>query len=314
MSRTEITLTLPEGTQAGWHERFTDRLTLRLGEILDDLGRDPPLLMHRTDDLTGQLSIGQQVVPISYHADPIRAAEAAFARLHGLRWPVVIAPALAARGVAQGWWLRHAARRGLAIDDIQSLGKGAADDEAVAWRLAERHPLDLHVFAGRDARAVLHDATERKAEAMRAAAMTGLPILIPDDPKPDAALDADQARLRIGALRGPGFAAADLSGALIAEAPAMIDPAVVIALLTDETRLTRRLATLALARTGAPRFAQMMVVLTEQKHAVADIAALAEAAAGLVADVEPGAVMAPATHGLAAQFAAMALRGFAAAR
>jgi hypothetical protein len=115
-----------------------------------------------------------------------------------------------------------------------------------------------------------------------------LPVPKPPPPLHDPALGPDEATLALGALPLPAFAweaqggwRSSLAQALRAAAPALIDPALALALITDEARIPRRHAAAALARSGAVPIAQRMVEAAADPLAVVDLAAIVNAAAGI---------------------------------
>jgi hypothetical protein len=171
-------------------------------------------------------------------------------------------------------------RRALAVD--------AADEETIAWRLADRHPPRLTLRAGAEALAILGDDALRARAAQDAAFWSGLPIPIPPAPVADAMLGPGEAALSLGVLPMPGFAReadgawrAPLAKALRHAAPALVDPALALAMVTDEGRIPRRHGALALARTGAAGIARSIAAVIEDAFGMVDMAAIVDEAAGI---------------------------------
>lgn len=282
-----LSLALPAEAPEAWADAAAERFRLRLSRLAHDLGVSAPPLSVVRARTAPAVSFGG--TPLGPPRGPAGAmAEQVLAALPGvLAWPALLAPALAAQGFAETWWLRHAARRGLGLQDLLSLSAGA-DEEALAWRLAERHPPLLVVRAGRSAAKALADADLRERAARDSASWSGLPIPLPPPPEQDPFLAPDEAALSLGALGfapfradGAGGWRAALGQALWDIAPVLVDPALVLALLTDEARLSRRHATLALSRTGAVAIARRIAEASEESEDPVDLAAIVDDAAGL---------------------------------
>ncbi len=283
-----LTLSLPPARGAAWSAQVSERFGLSLRQLCRALGAPVPALE--------VIAAGEEVLLIvagTRHAvhGGVTAEEVARRlsdRLGLLAWPAVLAPALAVRGVGETAWLRHAAWRGVTVDALAQLAEGGADDETIAWRLADRHPPVLTLRAGARAIELLDDETLRERAAQDAATWSALPVPKPPPPLHDPALGPDEATLALGALPLPAFAweaqggwRSSLAQALRAAAPALIDPALALALITDEARIPRRHAAAALARSGAVPIAQRMVEAAADPLAVVDLAAIVNAAAGI---------------------------------
>jgi hypothetical protein len=283
-----LALSLPPGRGAAWSAQVSDRFGLSLRLLCRALGAPVPSLevVEEGEEVLLIVAGTRHAVYGGTTAEEIarRLAD----RLCLLAWPAVLAPALAARGVGETGWLRHAAWRGLTVDALARLAEGGADDETIAWRLADRHPPVVTLRAGAAAIGALGDETLRERAAQDAAAWCGLPVPKPPPPLHDAALGPDEAAVVLGALPLPSFAwdaqggwRSSLAQALRAAAPALIDPALALALLTDEARVPRRHAAAALARTGAVSIARRMVEAAADPIAIIDLGAIVNAAAGI---------------------------------
>ncbi len=203
------------------------------------------------------------------------------ARFATVMWRALLAPALAGHGVTPGWWLRHAARRGHALDALARLARGGASDEIVALRLAEL-PMPVPALAGGDQAIVaLSDTASRRQAAQAASEDTGLPVVIPTAPEWDAGCHQNELALLLGAWHGPGFAPDALAGELARLAPAFVDPASLVAMLTDEARFPRRLAALALAELGPVPLARRVVEFADSGAGRVNLRAMVEAALGV---------------------------------
>ncbi|MCU0983946.1 MAG: hypothetical protein MUC89_03250 [Acetobacteraceae bacterium] len=283
-----ITLTLPAGRGAAWSGQVVERFVLSLRLLCRALEAPEPAF-----------TVTEQGEEVALATDGVRlplppglAAEAVARRLDDriglIAWPAILAPALAARGVGETWWLRHAALRGLTVGDLAALAAGGADDETIAWRLADRFPPVLSLRAGERTAAAFGDASLRDGAAQQAASWCGLPVPKLPAPLRDAALGPDEAALALGALTLPAFAIGDwddprasLATALQQAAPALVDPALALALVTDEARVSRRHAAAALARTGAITIARRIAEAATDMFGMVDLAAIVDEAAGI---------------------------------
>lgn len=285
---TGITLTLPAGRGAAWTAEVRERFGLSLRRLCRALAAPVPDLAVAEEGEAVRL--GARGTELTVHGG--LGAEATARRLGDLAgllaWPAILAPALAARGVGETWWLVHAARRGLTLAELAALAEGGADDETIAWRLADRHPPALALGAGAEALPLLADDTLRTRAAQDAAFWCGLPIPVPPPPVHDAALGPGEAALCLGGLPLPAFAweaeggwRAPLGKALRHAAPALVDTALALAMVTDEARIPRRHAALALARTGPVAIARRMAEASEDPFGMVDLAALVDEAAGI---------------------------------
>lgn len=276
-----LTILLPEASDPAWVDVVRARVGGGAEAMAASLGLAPPSLVVTRQGSEAVLLAGPVRQPLGAAGVPMTLAVAAIETLSINAWQALIAPALAARGVGAQRWLRHAARRGLTVDELAALVRDDAPEELIAWRLADAHPPTFTLMAGRHAMATLADAEFRRAAAMEAATHAGLPIPIPGEPVPDPLLDDDQAVLMIGALRRPILPPAGLGRLLALLAPSLVDPALAVALLTDEARIPRRLGTLALASPGPVAVAEAMLRAMELAPWPIDLQAVVETASGI---------------------------------
>jgi hypothetical protein len=279
---------LAAGRGAAWTAQVVERFGLSLHRLCRALAApQPSLTVLEEGDAVALVVDGARIaLPEGMTAGAIARRLEDLSSV--LAWPAILAPALAARGVGATWWLHHAALRGLTLDSLADLAEGGADDETIAWRLADRHPPVLTLRAGAQAMAPLADRELRARAAQDAAYWCGLPVPIPAPPVHDAALGPDEARLALGVLPPPSFAweadggwRAPLAKALRHAAPALVDPALALALMTDEARVSRRSAAAALARTGAVVIAQRMAEAVSDPSGMVDLATIVDVAAGI---------------------------------
>lgn len=281
MSGPALTILLPEQADAA----LADAVQLRFGAAAEAmvtlLGLAAPSLVVTRQGSEAVLLAGPSRHVLEAPATPRAIASAALHALHRDQWEVLMAPALAARGIAARWWLRHAARRGLTVDDLAALARDDASEDRIAWHLADTYRPTITLMAGRDAHATLSDAAVRLAAATEAAALAGLPIPIPGEPVADPRVEDDEVVVMIGALRSPGFLPQGIGSVLGGLAPALVDPALATALLTEEARIPRRLATLALGEPGPVAVARAMLRALEIAPWPLDLVTVVEAAVGL---------------------------------
>jgi hypothetical protein len=283
-----LSLTLPEGRDRAWTEEVLARFDLSLRRLARALDAPVPEAPVTTEGDVVVLAAGGTEVRLMETHGTDALARRLGDTLSRVAWPAILAPALAARGVAESWWLRHAALRGLTLGELTALAVDAADEETIAWRLADRHPPRLTLRAGAEALAILGDDALRARAAQDAAFWSGLPIPIPPAPVADAMRGQGEAALSLGVLPMPGFAReadgawrAPLAKALRHAAPALVDPALALAMVTDEGRIPRRHGALALARTGAAGIARSIAAVIEDAFGMVDMAAIVDEAAGI---------------------------------
>lgn len=283
-----ITLTVPADRGATWTNTVVEQLDLSLRRLSRALAAPLPTLAVAEERGAVVLAAGDVRLAQSPGIPPATIGRLLGDQVSLIAWPGIVAPALAARGVGETWWLRHAALRGLTIDELAALAAGGADDDTIAWRLADRHPPLVTLRAGTEARATLEDQELRAQAARDAAFWSGLPVPIPASPLHDAALGPGEARLALGALPQPGFAweaeggwRSPLARALRHAAPALVDPALALALITDEARIPRRHAAVALARSGVVAIARCIADAAGTISRPVDLAAIIDDAAGI---------------------------------
>ncbi len=262
-----LALILPATCPARWAAAVEARVHLSLRDLCRALGLATPALPVTRGGGTALLRAAG-----TRHEAPegLGAAETArhlAAALAPFSWRALLAPGLAAQGVPATWWQAHAARRG-------------RTHRALAPLLALR--------AGEQARAALGDEAVRHAAARDAAAWTGLPIPLPPQPGVDPSLGPGAAGFRIGALPLPDFAEREdvgwrpvLAFQLCGMAGALVDPALALALVTDEQRVRRRHAERALARAGAVAIARRIAEAADGLAGIVDLHALVDEEAGL---------------------------------
>ncbi|WP_291297129.1 hypothetical protein [Elioraea sp.] len=278
-----LTILLPEDAHDSWAAIIRAIVGSAAEAMTEGLGLPPPSLVVTRQGSEVVLLAGPSRHVLHAAPTPEAIAEAALHALSLDHWEVLLAPALAARGIGARWWLRHAARRGLTIDELADLARNDASEDEIAWRLADTYRPTITLMAGRDARAALSDADVRRGAAMQAAALTGLPIPFPGEPVADPLIEDQAAVVMIGALRGPALSPTGIGTVLAALAPALVDPALAVALMTDEARIPRRLGTLALAAPGPVAVARAMLGAFESALWPIDLVAVVEAEAGLAA-------------------------------
>lgn len=283
-----LALILPATCPSRWADAVEERVHLSLRDLCRALGLATPALPVTRGGGTALLRAAG-----TRHEAPegLGAAETArhlAAALAPFSWRALLAPALAAQGIPATWWLAHAARRGLTLRELAALAADGANDDTIAWRLADRHPPLLALRAGEQARAALVDEAVRHAAARDAAAWTGLPIPLPPQPGVDPSLGPGAAGFRIGALPLPDFAEREdvgwrpvLAFQLCGMAGALVDPALALALVTDEQRVRRRHAERALARAGAVAIARRIAEAADGLAGIVDLDALVDEEAGL---------------------------------
>jgi hypothetical protein len=289
-----LSLTLPEGRDRAWTEEVLARFDLSLRRLARALDAPVPEASITTEGDVVVLAAGGTEVRIMETRGTDALARRIGDTLSLVAGPAFLAPALAARGVAESWWLRHAALRGLTLGELTALAADAADDETIAWRLADRHPPRLTLRAGAEALAILGDDALRARAAQDAAFWSGLPIPIPPAPVADAMLGPGEAALSLGVLPMPGFSWSaeggwrpPLANALRMAAPALVDPALALALLTDEARITRRHAQAAMARDGVVAIAQRLATAAGDLFGMVDVGAIVDEAAGIAPEKVP---------------------------
>jgi hypothetical protein len=284
MTRPAVVLRLPARRAGAWADTLLDGLAPAAARIADRLRLPAPTLVVLRPHDDPALVVGTARFPLPDHDQPVRLAAAFEVALEHHAFAAWLAPALAARGLATGgFWLPHAATRGLDLDALVSLAEGNPGEEAIAWRLAERFPPALGLLVSPDAPQQGTDPPAIREAAQRAAAWSGIPIPVPALLPPDAGVEAGATMLALGTMRARMASAAALDGMLLMLAGAVVDPALVVALCTDEARLPRRLAARALAGDGAVRLAEAMVREHTAQRWPIDLASLAEETAGLAA-------------------------------
>jgi hypothetical protein len=281
MSGAALTILLPDGTDTASVEILRARVGDGARAMTEGLGLPPPSLVVTRQGSEAVLLAAAGRHPLDAGGTAQGMAAVALHALYADHWSVLMAPALAARGVAATRWLRHAARRGLAVDELVALAEAGVTEEGIAWRLADLHPPALTLLAGREAIAALADEAFRKAAAMEAATQAGMPIPIPGGPVADPDARDPEVVVMIGGLRSPGLPPSGIGSMLGLLAPALVDPAFVTALLLDEARIPRRLGTLALAAPGPVAVAEALLRALETAPWPIDLQAVVEAAAGL---------------------------------
>lgn len=283
-----FSLTLPDAADEAWASQVVERFHLSVRRLCHALDAPlPAITIAREGEEVALVVDGRRIA-----SSPAVAADAAARRLEDLAgmlaWPAILAPTLAARGVEKSWWLRHAALRGLTLSELAGLAEASATDEAIAWRLADRFPPVLSLRAGERAAAAFANTGLREQAARQAAAWCGLPVPKPPAPLRDAALGPDEAAISLGVLALLTFSVSDwddlrstLAASLRQAVPALVDPALALALVTDERRISRRHAAAALARGGAVTIARRIAEAAGDVFGMVDLAAIVDAAAGL---------------------------------
>jgi hypothetical protein len=282
MTRPAVTLALPGRRDGAWTDTLLDALAPAAARIADRLGLPAPtLVVLRTDD-DPALILGTGRLPLPDLDRPLRLAAAFEVMLEQQASQAWLLEAIAARGLpAQGFWLAHAASRGLGLDALAGLAEGGAGEDAIAWRLAERFPPTLRLLISPEAPREGTDARALREAASRAAAWSGIPIPVPELGPPDAGVEEGATMLALGSQRVRMTSAAALDEMLLLLAAAVVDPALVLAVCGNETRLPRRLAVRALAGNGAVRLAEAIVREHRERRWPVDLVPLAEHVAGL---------------------------------
>ena len=282
MTRPAVTLALPRRRGGAWTDALLDALAPAAARIADRLGLAAPTLVVLRDDGDPALILGTGRLPLPDHDRPLRLAAAVEVILEQHASEAWLLGAIAARGLpAEGFWLAHAASRGLGLDALAGLAERGGGEDAIAWRLAERFPPVLGLLVSPDAPREGTDAQALREAAGRAAAWSGIPIPVPALGPPDPGVEEGATMLALGARRVRIASAATLDETLLLLAAAVVDPALVLALGADETRLPRRLAVRALAGNGAVRLAEAVVREHRQRRWPVDLVPLAEHVAGL---------------------------------
>jgi hypothetical protein len=277
-----LIILLPERVDTVWVTIVRERVAAGAAALAEPLGLMPPSVVVTRQGSEAVLLAGAARHPLHVTPTPVAIATAALHVLFVERWSVLMAPALAARGIGAGRWLSHAARRGLTCDALAHLARDDAAEEMIAWRLADAHPPAIGLMAGQAAQGPVSEEGFRRAVAQAAADGIGLPVPIPGAAAPDPLLDDDEVVVTIGALRCPVVRQGGIATILGLIAPALIDPALAIAVLTDEARIPPRLGALALARGGPVAVAEALLRAVELAPRPVDAVAVVERAAGLV--------------------------------
>ncbi len=171
-----ITLTVPADRGATWTNTVVEQLDLSLRRLSRALAAPLPTLTVAEERGAVVLAAGDVRLAQSPGIPPATNGRLLGDQVSLIAWPGIVAPALAARGVGETWWLRHAALRGLTVDDLAALAAGGADDETIAWRLADRHPPLVTLRTGTETRPLLEDQELRAFAARDAAYWSGLPV------------------------------------------------------------------------------------------------------------------------------------------
>lgn len=285
MTRPSVTLGLPAWRSGAWVDELLDAFAPAAARIAARLGLPGPTLVVLRAESDPALVIGPVRLPLPDHDRPVRLAAALEVMLEHQAFAAWLAPALAARGLApSGFWLPHAAARGLGLEALASLAEGNPGEAAIAWRLAERFPPELGLLVSPEAPQHGTDVEALRGAAQRAAAWSGIPIPVPVLRPADPGVEAGATLLALGARRARMASAATLDETLLLLAGDVVDPALVLALGTDDQRLPRRLAVRALAGDGAVLLAEAIVREHEARRWPIDPVPLAERVAGLAPD------------------------------
>jgi hypothetical protein len=293
-----MTTILEVAVPAGEANAFKDRLHLRVRELAADLALDPEPTVHWLDDPdTDPLRIdGQSVqVPLS-PSDPLAAsvrddaemaAESYAAAVIRHRW-ALIEPALAALDLPARPALRDLAELGLRVHELAALhAEASADDAALAFAAAERHPPGVELLVHRGDLAASTDRGFLRGAAEAVAAGYGIPVPLPEI-KADAGLDPGLFRLRVGSLRsavpaerwpGQKDAKAALRRELLRHAHMLFDVGALLSLLLDPARVPADTARAALDRVDPAQLAGAIRILLAEGIGLGDPPLLCEALA-----------------------------------
>lgn len=277
--RERVVLVMPEAVASAEADAVCDSAAAEITALVSGYGLEPVEITHLREGAEAAIVVGDSRRAFSHGV--VVGAEAYRAGFAGLLWPALLAPALAARGITPGWWLRHAARSGLRLDELAALGRGNPADDVIALRLADRPVPELALLCGADARTPLAEAGVRRAAAQSAAERTGLPVIVPSPPAWDPERHNEEAMLVLGAWRTAPFAPAELDDALVRLAPATLHPGAVLAMLVDAGRIPRHVAARAIAEVGPVALARWMIESVDSDVSEADLRAIAEAALGI---------------------------------
>ncbi|WP_144186562.1 hypothetical protein [Elioraea rosea] len=276
--RERVVLVIPATVAPGEAYAVRDAASAEIAALVSCYGLAPVEITLLREGAEAALVVGDSRRTLGQGS--AAGAEAYHAGFAALLWPALLAPALAARGITPGWWLRQAARGGLRLAELDAVGRGNPGEDVLALRLAERPAPELALAAGADARSALAEEAVRRAAAQEAADRTGLPVVVPAGPAWNPERRDDEAMLVLGAWRSAPFAPTALADALSRLAPAMVHPGAVLAMLADESRMPRRLAARAIAEVGPVTIARRMIDAADSGGR-ADLRSIAEAALGV---------------------------------
>lgn len=285
MTGPAVTLRLPAWRDRTWADALIEAFKPAARRLAERAGFDELKLDVLYADDRPALLLGEKGCLLQDGDRPLSLAASMEAVLEEQVWPAWLAPALAARGVrTDGTWLPQAAARGLTLEDLEALAADGADEERIAWHLADRFPPRLSLLTRPDPPPLLSEEAARRAAAERAAALSGLPVPVPPGPVPDLAVSGSGLALEIG-IRRVAFSEAEmLDWILFSSASSFVDPGLVVALCTDEQRIPRRLAVRALAGVERPvRIAERIIAEHVGRAWPVDLVAILEEVTGLAA-------------------------------
>lgn len=261
MTTPSLTVLLPEDHPEAWADELLEQLRPALARLADRCCVDPPILAVKRNGDHFVLLTGESRYDLPLEPSPALLADSFSYFLNDHLWETIHAPAFFARGgsMPNSFWIRHGADRGLTFEELSALAALGSDDNRLAWHLADR-PAPRPLLHNRpNVLSTLTASELRRGVAERVARWSGLPIPIPAAPTTHLSVSGEEEVLALGVRWSPIHTVEELERALLLRAGCFIDPALVLALCTDQRHIGRRLAVRAMQGDTPVRIAERLI-------------------------------------------------------